>query len=401
MEFAHPFEHPGAPLTGGIVVEGQVAPGWEPVADEFERNFADNLELGAALAVYRDGATVVDLWAGCADSTTGRPWRRPTVACVFSATKGIAAICAHLLIQRGLLDLDAPVATYWPEFAGGGKQRLKVRWLLTHQAGLPSLDPDFSLDDLRASDPVLRAIECQQPLWEPGTQFTYHAITFGLLVGELIRRITGTTVGEMFAADLAEPLGLNAWLGLPRTAPVDLARLEVARPDTSLDAPITDIDPGFVKVITLGSALPFKLVTGGPGDFNDRRLLSIGLASSNLVSDARSLARLYAATVAQVDGVRLFTDETATACAPIHTAGTPIFGTPIELADAPHTQDFGLGFIAGKMLGPTSFGHFGASGAWGFADLDSRVGFGYVPNRMLPGKNVRAAALIDGVKKCL
>lgn len=382
-------------------MEGDVATGWEPVADVFARNFAEGLETGAALTVYRDGSPVVDIWAGLADSETGRPWSRETIACVFSASKGIAAICAHLLVQRGLLDLDAPVAAYWPEFADGGKQDLKVRWLLTHQAGLPVLDPDFTLEDLRAVEPVLRAIETQRPLWEPGTQFTYHAITFGLLVGELIRRVTGNTVGELFATQVAEPLGLNAWLGLPETAAVDLARLELAPADAALEQLLGQLDPAALKVMTLGSALPMMLVTGKPGDFNDRALLSIGLASSNLVTDARSLARLYAATVTDVDGVRLFTDETAAACAPIHTAATPIFGTPPELADAPHTQDFGLGFIAGPMLGPASYGHFGASGAWGFADLESRIGFGYVPNRIVQGDNVRAAALIDGVKKCL
>lgn len=388
-------------MTDDAVLEGAVATGWEPVADAFARNFADGLETGAALTVYRDGSPVVDLWAGSADSATGRPWSRGTLACVFSASKGIAAICAHLLVQRGWLDLDAPVAAYWPEFAGGGKHRLKVRWLLTHQAGLPVLDLDFSLDDLRAGQPIVRAIEAQRPLWEPGTQFTYHAITFGLLVGELIRRVTGKTVGEMFASELAEPLGLNAWLGLPESASVDLARLELAATDAWLEQMLAQFDPAALKVMTLGSALPLTLVSGERGDFNDRALLSIGLASSNLVTDARSLARLYAATVSDVDGVRLLTDETAAACALIHTATTPIFGTPPELADAPHTQDFGLGFIAGQMLGPTSYGHFGASGAWGFADLESRIGFGYLPNRIAQGDNVRAAALIDGVKRCL
>ena len=388
-------------MTAGALVEGDVATGWESVADAFARNFADGLETGAAVSVYLDGSPVIDLWAGIADSQTDRPWSRRTAACVFSATKGVAAICVHLLVQRGALDLDAPVAAYWPEFAGGGKQDVKVRWLLTHEAGLPVLDPDFTLEDLRAVEPVVRAIEAQRPLWEPGTQFTYHAITFGLLVGELVRRVTGKTLGAMFASEIVEPLGLNAWLGLPEDLSVDLARLDLAPDMASSPPPFAELDPAVLKVMTLGSALPVMLITGEPGDFNDRALLSIGLASSNLVTDAHSLARVYAATVADVDGVRLLSDETAAACSPIHTAETPIFGTPPELADAPHTQDFGLGFIAGPMLGPTSYGHFGAGGAWGFADLESRVGFGYVPNRMVQGDIVRAAALIDGVKKCL
>src|SRR5690348_6738535 len=134
-------------------VEGQVGAGWERVADVFHHSVASGAELGASVAVLVDGAPVVDLWGGVADATTGRPWRRDTSACVFSTTKGVAAICAHLLVQRGELDLDAPVAHYWPEFAGGGKAELPVRWLLTHQSGLTFVDQDLTLDDLRTVEP--------------------------------------------------------------------------------------------------------------------------------------------------------------------------------------------------------------------------------------------------------
>jgi CubicO group peptidase (beta-lactamase class C family) len=320
---------------------------------------------------------------------------------VFSASKGVVALLAHLLVERGQLDLDAPVAQYWPDFAGGGKQDLKARWLLTHQAGLPSLDPDFSLDDLRELAPVLRAIEAQRPRWEPGTQFTYHAITFGLLVGELLRRVSGRPLADLVRSEIVEPLQLDAWLGLPEGLEIDLARLELAASEHPAASPLSALPPEFLKVLTLGSALPPMLVTGSPGDFNDRALLALPLGASNLVTDARSLARLYAAAVSEVDGFRLINDTTAAACTPLQTSDTPIFGLPPELASAPHTQDFGLGFIAGEMLGPTSFGHHGASGAWGFADLDARIGFGYVPNRMHSGENVRAAALIQAVRKSL
>ena len=386
-------------------VEGTVAPGWEYVADVFRQSFADGRETGAAVAIYRDGEPVVDLWGGIADSRSGRPWQRDTVACVFSTTKGIAAICAHLLLQRGDLDLDAPVARYWPEFADAGKQDLMVRWVLTHQAGLPYVESDLTLDDVRAVEPVLRALAAQKPLWEPGTQFAYHAVTYGHLVGELVRRITGKTLGRFIAEELAEPLGSNAWLGLLEEESVDLAFLEPMPVPPDLVAvfgeALRDVVARYRRAITLGSALPFRLVTGEPGDFNDRRVLAVELGGSSLVTDARSLARTYSACVSDVDGVRLLTDETAAECIPMRTTDTPVFGVPPELAATAPKTDFGLGFIAGEKLGPSSFGHPGAGGSLAFADLDARLGFAYVPNRMGAEGDTRASALVDGVRKAL
>lgn len=388
----------------GVTVEGIVAPGWEYVADAFRQSFTEGRETGAAVAVYRDGVPVVDVWGGVADTRTGRPWKRDTVACVFSSTKGITAICAHLLAQRGALDLDAPVAMYWPEFAAAGKENLKVRWLLTHQAGLPCVDQDLTLDDIRAVHPVLRALETQEPLWEPGAQFAYHAVTFGHLVGELIRRITGKTLARFIAEELAASLELNAWLGLPEEASVDLAFLEPMPPLPDLVAlygeQVRDVLARYRRAITLGSALPFGLVTGEPGDFNDRRVLAVELGGSSLVADARSLARVYAATVSEVDGIRLLADETAAECIPMRTTDSPVFGRPPELAAMPRA-DFGLGFIAGDMLGPSSFGHPGAGGSLAFADLDARLAFAYVPNRTGAEGDTRAGALVAAVRKAL
>ena len=189
-------------------IEGFVASGWERVRDAFERNFETAHELGAAVAVYRHGECVVDLWGGVADARSNAAWERDTVVPVFSTTKGAAATCAHMLVERGQLDLDAPVATYWPEFAAAGKEQVPVRWLLTHQVGLPYADTDLTFDDLRAGEPVVRALEQQAPIWEPGTHVGYHAVTFGHLVGELVRRITGKTLGTFFAEEVVQPLGL-------------------------------------------------------------------------------------------------------------------------------------------------------------------------------------------------
>ncbi|PZF91889.1 serine hydrolase domain-containing protein, partial [Micromonospora endophytica] len=196
-------------------VQGTVAPGFEGVREVFARNFATHGEVGAAVCVYRHGRPVVDLWAGVADPDTGRPWREDTLQVVYSTTKSATAACAHLLSQRGELDLDAPVAAYWPEFAAAGKEGIPVRWLLSHQAGLPALDTPVSLADIRSWDPVVRALARQAPVWTPGTAHGYHGLTYGWLVGEVVRRVSGRSLGDYFAEEIAAPLGLDFWIGLP------------------------------------------------------------------------------------------------------------------------------------------------------------------------------------------
>ena len=177
-----------------IVIEGDVVPGFERVRDVFGDNFEGHGDVGAAVCVYRHGRKVVDLWGGLADAGTGRPWTRDTLQLVYSATKAATATCAHLLAQRGELDLDRPVAWYWPEFAAQGKADIPVRWLLSHRAGLPVIDNPMPLADLLAWDPMAAALAAQRPVWEPGTAHGYHGRTFGWLVGEVIRRVSGRSV---------------------------------------------------------------------------------------------------------------------------------------------------------------------------------------------------------------
>jgi CubicO group peptidase (beta-lactamase class C family) len=384
-------------------IHGDVAPGWAGVADAFGRNFDEANELGAAVCVHAGGVPVVDLWGGVADPGTGEPWNRDTAAVVFSTTKGVVALIAHVLVERGMLDLDAPVASYWPEFAQAGKESILVRWLLTHQCGLPFVDDDLSLDDLLAHEPVVRALERQSPHWTPGSSIAYHAVTFGHLVGEVIRRVTGRTAGEFFADEIAGPLGLRSWLGLRRDASVDLARIErVPQPLPDVIADMAGPSSRFARAITLGSALPFELVTGEPGDFNDRRVLAIELGGSNLVSDARSLAKLYAAAVDDVDGVRLLAPDTVREMCVVQTRDLPYFRWPEALAHI-RPMDFALGFVAlANPLGPTSFGQGGAGGSLAFGDVDNGIGFAYVMNRMdAVAPDPRATSLVDAVRSCL
>ena len=387
-------------VSASDVVNGTVASGWEPVAEAFRRNFEDANELGAAVAVYVGAQCVVDLWGGIADARSQLPWESGTVVPVFSSTKGATAICAHLLVERGLLDIDAPVSTYWPEFAQAGKERLPVRWLLTHQAGLPYVDDDLGFEQLRAEEPVIRALELQTPIWEPGSSFAYHAVTFGHLVGELIRRVSGRPLAEFFAEEVARPLDLQSWMALPEETPVALAHLERVKHEIPPGvAAFFGPESTFGRAITLGHALPLELVNGEPGDFNDRRLLAVTLGGSSMVSDARSLARLYAATVAEVDGVRLLGEETVRRASVVQTRDLPYHGWPEAL---PHLMDFALGFQNGGALGPTSFGHGGAGGSLAFGALEAGVGFGYVMNRMdATAPDSRSASLVAAVGSCL
>jgi CubicO group peptidase (beta-lactamase class C family) len=254
-------------------------------------------------------------------------------------------------------------------------------------------------------EPVLRSLEAQQPQWAPGTQVGYHGMTYGYLVGELVRRVSGRSLGTFFRDEVATPLGLRAWIGLPEDLPVDVATIERSHAGPGMLEAMLAADPDgsmatFVKGVTLGGALPASLITDGKkGDFNDRRVLAAEIAGVNMVADARALARGYAATVSEVDGFRLLSEASAAACVPLQTTTTPIFGAP---PGAPRTLDFGLGFLARPYLSPSSFGHPGASGAVGFADVDARVGFGYIPRLMRPDEeDQRSSALIAAVRSVL
>jgi CubicO group peptidase (beta-lactamase class C family) len=208
-----------------ISVAGEVERGYEDVADAFAANFTHHGDVGAACAVYRDGRPVVDVWAGLADPAAGRPWREDTVQLVFSATKGITAACVNLLVERGVLGLDAPIATYWPEFAAAGKEAIPLRWALCHKAGVAALDAELTLADVLAWHPVTAAVAAQAPNWEPGTAHGYHMRTFGWLLGEIVRRVDGRSIGRFLADEIARPLGLDCWIGVPDDVLPRCARL--------------------------------------------------------------------------------------------------------------------------------------------------------------------------------
>ena len=413
----------GLPISG---IDGIAAPGWSRVADVFAANFEQGLELGSACCVYFEGRPVVDLWGGCADDRTGRRWAEDTVVGAFSTTKGATAICTHMLAERGRLDPDALVTDYWPEYGAEGKDETRVSWFLSHKAGVPAVDAELTLEEVCAWEPAIRALEVQKPFWRPGEEYSYHAQTFGFLVGEVVRRVTSSSLGAFFADEIAGPLGLAAWIGTPAEVEPRVAQLVQAPPPVDVEATRLTIlenlgidaasapavlaimdalaaDPVAPRAANLGGAFPDGLLA-----LNSPLVRAAELPASNIVTDARSLARMYAATIGEVDGVRLLQPETVEAMCVVQTADTPVFGAPDgleEFADLFELR-FGLGVMRptrqAPLLGPSSFGHGGAGGSLGFADPDAGVGFGYVMNRLITdGTNRRAAKLVTAVRDCL
>jgi len=351
----------------GVWVEAS----FEPLLDAFAANFDERGDVGAAVCVYLEGEPVVDLWGGMADATTGRPWTSDTVVLVYSSTKGVTSVCANRLIERGALDPAAPVARYWPEFAANGKAEITVGQVLSHQAGLPLVEGDFSLDECLAWDPMVEALAAQAPIWDPGTQHGYHMRTFGWLVGELVRRVTGGTIGAYLRDEIAAPLGLDFWIGLPEEIEPRVARLVPPKDDLG------------ALLKQLGGDLLLASVFSNPADlfgyndmWNTRALHAAELPSSNGIGDARSLARLYASCIGDVDGVRTLQPATVAAATVEQACGKDA----VLMIDS----CFGLGFMLGSSFGAanpaSAFGHAGAGGSLAFADPDARLGFGYVMN---------------------
>jgi CubicO group peptidase (beta-lactamase class C family) len=341
------------------VIDGSYEPGFKPVHDAFRNNFRHEDEIGAALAVYHRGELVVDLWGGLADPRDHTPWTQDTLAYVYSTTKGMTTSCANLLIQQGHLNPDAPVARYWPEFAQNGKKEIPVRWLLTHQAGLPRLDHPIPLTEALTWHPMVNALAAQVPIWQPGDGHGYHAHTFGWLVGELIRRTSGQTPGQFFQDHFAKPLDLEFWIGLPTRHQHRVARI---------------LEPVAIEPDTNPTA-----VTKPHFDPNDPRVHAAELPASNGIGTARSIARLYAALI-DSDHPILTHDTLA--------AATTEYANGHDRTLDKHTR-FGLGYGLPSrtfpFFGGNSFGHGGRGGSLGFADPDHHIAFGYIMNNMRPG----------------
>lgn len=387
-------------MTKYAHVEGLVEPGFGAVAEAFERNFADYEELGAAFALYVDGRCVVDIWGGIADKASGRPWDENTLQLVFSTTKGATAMCVAKLVADGRLSYDDKVATHWPEFAAEGKDAITVGQMLSHQAGLIASDRTLTFEEIMAVTPIVEALAAQRPLWEPGTAHGYHALTYGWLAGELVRRVDGRTIGRFFADEFAGPLGLEFWIGLPESEEPRVSTLEVAAMPTDpamLEhfARLYAHDAYGYRALTLDGVIR----TMPDNHFNTRELHATEMPGANGITTARSLARLYAACVGPVDGVRVLPPTIVDSM-----RGERVYGDDLTLL---RPTRFGAGFWlheqGAPMIQEGSFGHPGAGGSLGYANPELGIGYGYVMNQMrneLAG-DARTIALNDAVRRCL
>ncbi len=357
-----------------VNVNGTVAAGWEPVREEFAAFVAAEAHSPESqFVVYRDGRRVVDLWAGedtAADTLTG----------VYSVTKGAAHLVVALLVQDGVLELERPVSAYWPEFAGDGKERLTVRQLISHQAGLVNTDEGFDYAEIADDALVAARLAGQKPYWEPGTAYGYHAFVIGALTGEVVRRATGRSLQEVYEERIRAPYGLDLYMGLPqaleeRWKPV----LEMLPTSEQLARSAAAGGPALPELLPVA----FNAHREPPMDLvayaNHPRVKALGPASAGGTGTARGVAEMYAAAISEVGGrPALLKPETAAEFARLHTPGTDRV--------TPEADHFGLGFERQEAVGDAAFGHSGAAGGLGWADPVTALAYGYTRRRFgFPG----------------
>ena len=369
--------------------KGFVARGYEGVRDAFA--FAQaNDEGGGQLCVYRHGQKVVDLWAG-RDKVNDRPYAEDTLTIIMSCNKGATATVVHRLAERGLIDYEAAVTDYWPEFAAGGKGEARIWHLMSHSVGLPGFDPEVgvSIGDLLYPDRHLSALEAMAPLWKPGASCLYHPITYGSLLNEVVRRVTGKNVAQVFAEEIRAPLGLDFWIGLPEAEEPRVAPHFYATPGLTgvqilalLEGAGVDLSTRLARVVLHSLKQTIELID----DMNNREGRAADVPAGNGVADAASLAKMYAAVIGEVDGVRLLGPETVEKARTLRTGAMVPAGDLGVLQLGPPMR-YGLGYelprISTPMLGEGSFGHAGAGGRLGFAHPESGIAAAYVANTMI------------------
>jgi len=393
-------------------VDGTCKKGFERVADAFAKNFAEHGEVGASVCLTVGGETVVDLWGGTVDKN-GTPWTRDTVGIVFSCTKGATALCAHVLASRGQLDIDAPVSALWPEFAQNGKEHVTTRMMLDHSAGVPALRAKVKDDAPYDWTYMVERLAAEEPFWVPGTRNGYHGFTFGWTVGEMVRRVSGKSLGTFFQDEIARPLGLDFWIGLPeaiepRVAPIMPYVYKANETKTPFMADLTGNpkSPASLFFFNVGAAWR-------SGGANTRAGRAAEIGAANGVTNARGLAGMYAPlangggklvdakTLTRMGEVSMATHDDATLRLPTRFAlgfmksmdnrqrsiGAKIFGEDCDSV----------------ILGSPAFGHVGAGGSLGFADPAAGLSFGYTMNKMGPGllMNERGQALVDAAYRSL
>ena len=372
-------------------IEGECPARFAAVRDAFAANFEESRslrEVGASFAATIDGELVIDLWGGHADAARTRPWTRDTIVNVFSTTKAMTALCAHMLVERDELDLDRPVVKYWPEFAQAGKDRVTTRHLLSHTAGLAGIRTPLRPEALCDWKVMTDALAAETPWWPAGTANGYHALTYGYLVGEVLRRITGKTLGTFFREEVAAPLGADFHIGLPPSLDDRVADLV---PPTAEESAAANAAPRVDPESLAGKAMGNPLLR--PQFANEAQWRRAEIPAANGHGNARSVARVMAALACggTLDGVRLLGDFTLSRA----------------IAEQRYAKDLVLGLRMRWALGfmltspempfgrsPRTFGHGGWGGSLAFADLDRRVSWAYIMNKMSPGTTGDARAFM-------
>lgn len=394
-------------MTGAATISGTCDPRFELVQVAFERNFAARGEVGASVCVTIGGEAVVDLWGGTADPASGRPWERDTIGVVWSCTKGATALCAHVLASRGQLDLAAPVAEYWPEFATHGKESITVAMLLAHQAGLPAFREPIPDEGYCEWEFIADRLANQEPLWEPGTRHGYHALTFGHLVGEVVRRISGQTLGTYFRSVIAEPLGLDFWIGLPAELEARVAPTIPAMPGPD------DVLPSFYQSAltdpqSIGAmVLMHSGLALAPGWIDTRNAHAAELPAFGGIANARALAGMYAPLAngggALVDAEQLGAMSAVASATSVDATMLVPTRWSLGFVKSIDNRRRGPGDQDGVVLSEDAFGHVGMGGSLGFCDPRAQVSFGYTMNRqgLSVGLDERGQSLVDAVYSTL
>lgn len=387
-----------------LPIEGFVAEGFESVQQRFAAIIAQAPESGCAVSIWHKGQNVVNLWGGTADKDANSPWVEDTKAVVFSSTKGLMSLAIAMLYQEGKISYDDQVVKHWPEYKGDGKDGTTVRDLVSHRAGVPFFADDIQEDQVINWDYMVSKIEQEPAMWQPGTQYAYHAITHGWVTGEIIRRVTGMSPGQYLAQHISSPLKADTWLGLPAQLEDKVA---VSYPHQDLtnffvELKEKDTPPGnfLIRSLTLGNAFSMNLVGKNAG-FNSAAVHQAEIPGAGGISTAHGISKIWSSVVHETDGVRLLNEETVKHVTSVQSEGKPF--TDLE----PPYGAFGMGFQldspARRYLTSSSFGHDGAGGQCAFADPEHKIGFAFVTSEMRGGEleDDRATSLIGDLRNIL
>lgn len=373
------------------------------LAQAFVNNFSQRDELGASLCLHHKGQVVVDLWGGIADQTTGMPWVRDTISVIFSATKPATALCIHLLEERGLISLDAPIADYWPEYARNGKSLTTIRMTLDHTAGVPAIQTMLKADCLTDHDYMITMLEQAAPIWQPGSRTAYHPLTMGFILAEIVQRVDGRSLGRFFADEIAKPLGLDFWIGLPEIYEPRVAPIYSYRPPKeAMPTPFS------TAIREQGS--PQNLFLFNHGDWQARGVNTIAgrraeIGAANGITNAVGLAGLYASLIPNgllgLSKARLSSFSQATSAT--HVDGMLLQPTRFGPGFMLRMDNRKIELADSMILGANAFGHVGAGGSLGFFDPKEKLAFGYTMNKMGPGflLNQRGQTLVDAAYNCI